>query len=326
MAKQPAPTYRPLLREALRLAWERKSLWVFGLFAGLVTTGGVVDVLGARVRQVTGTREFLADALAGTLPFADAFGAWVAQVRLLEGSRVTATVTIALLLVIALGVTAVLSQAALIRGLSCKQDRPFHHSLREGLPSLWPLLALDLCGKALQALLVGLTALTLALLFARGGALDGWIYLATFLACVPLSVALSLVMTLAAIDLVREGRGACHAFLHALGRAAGHWVACLELGLVSFAVVALLWVAAGACVAVLAIPYAAFVGLSLSAGSTELFWLGTALFGVTASALAFAFTGASVAFQHAVWVAFMDRTAPRRTPLVAKLERLWRKW
>lgn len=326
MATKPAAIYRPLLREALRLTWERKSLWVFGLFAGLVTTGGVVDVAGVRVRQVTDARAFLQDALSGTFPFADAFGAWVRQVQLLDPSRVTATLTIALLLAIALVATAVLSQAALIRGLACKQDRPFHHGLREGLPSFWKLLALDLAGKALQGILVGLTALVLALLLARGTRADALLYLVTFLACFPLAVAGNLVMTLAAIDLVREGRGACHAFLHALGRFAGHWVNCLELGIVSFLVVLALWIAAGAAVAALAIPYAALIGLSLAIASTTLFWLGSALFAVCAGALTLAFTGASVTFQHAVWIAFMDRSAPRRTPLVAKLERLWRKW
>lgn len=326
MPSKPAPIYRPLLREALRLTWERKSLWVFGLFAGLVTSGGMLDAAGRDLSRVMGARELFEDALAGVVPFADTFSAWVRQVQLLEPARVTGTLTVAVLLALALVAAALLSQAALIRGLACKEDRPFHHTLREGRPFLWRLLALGLAGKAVRALLLACVALPLVLFVVRGGVADAWLYAVSFLVGFPLAVAANLVFTLASVDAVREDRGAAHAFVHALGRFAGAWLPALELGLLSFLAYGGIWLLTGAAVTLLSVPYAAGVALSLATGSTLGFMAVTGLFGVVAGAVTFAGTGAAVCFHHAVWVLFMDRTHPKRTPLVAKLERLWRKW
>lgn len=45
------PLYREVMREALKTAWHEPKLWVFALFAGILQTGGVYDVLLASFRE-----------------------------------------------------------------------------------------------------------------------------------------------------------------------------------------------------------------------------------------------------------------------------------
>ncbi|MDG1949564.1 MAG: hypothetical protein P8J32_01925, partial [bacterium] len=55
--------YRNFLSDAWRLTWERKSLWIFGIFAGVISTGGVVDIALRSVKRVEGTNTLLQDLL-----------------------------------------------------------------------------------------------------------------------------------------------------------------------------------------------------------------------------------------------------------------------
>ncbi|OGL67252.1 hypothetical protein A2856_04330 [Candidatus Uhrbacteria bacterium RIFCSPHIGHO2_01_FULL_63_20] len=326
MARKPTPIYRTLLRDAWRLAWGRRSLWVFGLFAGLVTTGGVIDVAFRGFKRIESASDLLQGVLSGSFAGYETFGAWMRQVQMLEPSRVTATVTVLVLVAVWLGVTAVLSQGALIRGLVCEHDRPWHHHLFEGKPYFWRLLTLALAGKAVNAVLLIASALPLVLLVTRGFAEDAVLYCLTFLVFFPLMVVASLTFTLAAIDAVRHDRGAAHALAHATGTFLDHWLPALEVGVAAFLVMAAMWIASGVTLILLSIPYAMLVALSLYAGSPFLFACASIVSAVCAAFLVFAFTGASVSFQHAVWLRFLERAQRHRSPLVAKLERLWRKW
>ncbi|TAK03362.1 hypothetical protein EPO34_04860 [Patescibacteria group bacterium] len=326
MAAKPTPTYRPLLREALRLTWERKSLWVFGLFASLLSTGGIVDVGARGLRRVEDGSDLLLNVVNDTFTGADTFGAWIRQVELLEPGRVTLTVTAAFVLVLAALVAAFLSQAALIRGLACTDPQPFHHHMREGRPFFWRLVCLTLAGKAAQGVLLLMASLPLVLVVARGTYADGLLFVACFLIAFPLSIIANLVTALAVIDVVRDDRSAAHALLHAAGRFAGHWLAALELGAVAYLAITGLWVIGGAAIILASLPYGALVALALYLGSPVLFGLVTVAFGIVVGAIAFAAIGAATTLQYAVWLRYSLRAENRRSPLVAKLERLWRKW
>ncbi len=57
--KKSTSIYRTLLREAFTHTWQRKSLWIFGIFAGLISTGGVIEVALSGIKQVTTGGAFL---------------------------------------------------------------------------------------------------------------------------------------------------------------------------------------------------------------------------------------------------------------------------
>jgi len=58
-AKKSTTLYRPFLREAFAITWKRKSLWIFGIFAALISTGGVVDVVWRSLEKVGKTESLL---------------------------------------------------------------------------------------------------------------------------------------------------------------------------------------------------------------------------------------------------------------------------
>lgn len=47
------PLYRQIIREALAGAWREKRLWVIALFAGIIQTGGIYDVLMWKFQRAT---------------------------------------------------------------------------------------------------------------------------------------------------------------------------------------------------------------------------------------------------------------------------------
>ena len=50
---QHTPLYREVIRESLVTAWKKRSLWIFAIFAAILQTGGILDVLLHSVQQLT---------------------------------------------------------------------------------------------------------------------------------------------------------------------------------------------------------------------------------------------------------------------------------
>ena len=327
MARKPTPIYRTLLREAFALSWERKSLWVFGLFAGLVSTGGLFDAAYRSFRRIEQGRDLLTTIVSGSVPGYDTFGSYVTQLVMLDRSRVTATVTVAGLILIFLVITAVLAQGALIAGLLGSAEKAPHHHLNEGRPFFWRILVIDAAAKITQLLLIFATTLPLVLFLTRGGLSDGILYTAVFLVFFPATVIVSLLLALATINVVREDAHPVDAIHEAIRLFASHWLVALELGIAVFLAVAAAAFAGLCGVILLSIPYAVLVGLALYVGSPFLFGLFTIIAGISMAALLFTLAGWAVTFQHAVWLAFSNRAGAGRKPkLLAKVERLWNKW
>ncbi|MBM3204600.1 hypothetical protein FJZ48_01305 [Candidatus Uhrbacteria bacterium] len=47
------PLHREVMWDAFRMAWHNKTLWIFALFAGILQTAGIYDVLLSSVRQMS---------------------------------------------------------------------------------------------------------------------------------------------------------------------------------------------------------------------------------------------------------------------------------
>lgn len=52
-SNRPGPLHRTVLGEAFRAAWHERRLWIFALFAGILQTGGIYDVIAASIRQIS---------------------------------------------------------------------------------------------------------------------------------------------------------------------------------------------------------------------------------------------------------------------------------
>lgn len=314
--------YRPLFRDSFRVAWERKSLWVFGLFAALLSTGGVCEMAAKNYRHLSTMSGMYADLMHGTFTGTQTFGRMVRGMMDLDPSRVSGVVTIAMIFGVLAIVVSVSSQGALISGVGARALPP-EHAAEYGRRAFWHMLALNALNKIAHAVLTVLTALPLFLLVAEPEAPNALLVFLALLVAFPLTIAIASVFMLASVNVVRSRSHALDAIHHAVVIFREHWLAAFETGLLLFVSVSLAAIAFVLAVGVAAIPFAVVVSMSLMFGSAFLFLavnvLGAALFVL----FLLLFVGATTAFQYAVWVRFYDHAAVGRKTL-SKSHRMWR--
>ncbi|MFA6429805.1 MAG: hypothetical protein WCV84_04900 [Patescibacteria group bacterium] len=163
--KKHRPLYREVLREAFAFTWHERHLWILALFAGILQTGGIYDVILQSAGLLSQQVQYLAANGAAT-PFAGwAFSgeklSWFPTVLSFTQAVETALFAIIALLVI-LGIS-VIAQGGLVYGLSTriKSRAPsLRACLTIGARNIWPI--------------AGLNAITL-----------GCIFLARFLVLIP---------------------------------------------------------------------------------------------------------------------------------------------
>jgi hypothetical protein len=325
--KTPTAVYRPILREAWRLAWERKRLWVFGILAGILSTGGVVEVLIRSFRQIEMTGGFLSRLLSGSFLGGETFGLYVGQLLLLDRARVTVTGTILMLLALLILIVAIRSQASLISGLFSHRVPSASEAWQAGRGHFWSILALNILTRAVHVLVVIITALPLVLFLSNSTIGNALLFFFLFLVFFPLTIITSFVSTLALIHLVRERLGLIHAIQAAFHLLARHWLAAFELGFILFVLVSLGGLAFLSILVILAVPYSILITLALLTSLQTVFTVVLGIGAIALGTLFLAFAGAMVTFQHAAWVGFYRRMTHRvqAGSLLAKLERLWQK-
>lgn len=319
--KKPATIYRPLFADAFRVAWERRSLWVFGLFAALLSTGGVWEMAAKNYQNLGATRDAYVGMIHGTFSGTQMFGRMVQRMLEIDPSRSTGIITVFLVFAVMALVVSVSSQGALI---ACAGARPLiaEHAAEYGRRAFWHMLALNVLHKAAHVVLTGLSALPLFLLVARPGAPTALAAFLSYLVAFPLTVAVAAIFMLASVNVVRAQSHALDAVHRAVDIFRSHWLAAFETGLILFAAVSLAAFAFVLAAGVAAIPFAVIVALALAFGNPFLFLAVNALGAVLLVGLLLAFAGATTAFQYAVWVRFYDH-ASVNGKVISKSHRMW---
>lgn len=52
MSEKKVPLYRQIIREAWKIAWHQKVIWIFGLFSALIATGGALEIFSRNLNWV----------------------------------------------------------------------------------------------------------------------------------------------------------------------------------------------------------------------------------------------------------------------------------
>jgi hypothetical protein len=319
--KKPTSIYRPLLADAWRVTRDRRTLWVFGLFAALLSTGGVVETAAKGFDRLAAMRDVYLAMLRGTFTGAETFGALVRNLVAVDPSRVTLALTLSVVIVALAAVASVASQGVLIAGVG-RRAASDREAAAAGRAAFWHLLALNALNKAAHFLLVLFAALPLLALVSRADARSAaWTFLACF-AAFPITVAVSSVFMLASVNTVRSGSHALDAVHHALGLFRRHWLAAFETGILMFGVVAAATLALVAALACLSVPFAVVVFAALVAGSGPLLAAVNVLGSAAMILTVFAFAGAATTYQYAVWVGFYDHASVKNR-VVSKVHRAW---
>lgn len=319
--KKPTTTYRCILHDAWRVTVERRALWVFGLFAALLSTGGVGETAAKGVQRLATVRDVHVGILRGTFTGYDTFGRVLQDVLTIESARLTASVTLAVLCIALAVIASVVSQGALVAGTGTHviSDRT---AVSAGRHAFWHLLGLNFLHKSAQAVLVLLAALPMLALVAQPGVTTMVGAMISYLIALPATVAASIVFVLASIHAVRANAHALDAIHHALALLRSHWLAALEIGLVLFGMIIAFSLGFVALIALASIPFALLVSVSVLVGNDLLFLVVNVLGAGVLVLLVFAFAGAATTFQYATWVRFYEQ-ANMKNRIISKIHRIW---
>ncbi|MFC1788145.1 hypothetical protein ACFLZY_02915 [Patescibacteria group bacterium] len=322
--KKPKALYRSLLKDAWRLTWQRKQFWVFGLFAAVISSGGVVDVLFRSFKRIETGRNLFENILNGSFIGYEIFGQYVQQLQLLDVGRVSITAALALIIIIGILFAAVVSQGALIIGLSKRQILTLKQAWQKGLSFFWPIFGLNILIKALSIIMIILSTLPLVLFITRATYQDALLFFALFLIFFPLVIIISIVSMIALIDIIKSKSHALDAIHTGLIYFKRHWLVTFELGVILFFITTIAGFLMFLILLLLSLPYTVLLVLTTITASHTLFILINALAFLLTVILILIFIALAATFQHACWLIFYERAVhkTRSLHLKAKLERL----
>ncbi len=316
MKKNSTAIYRTLLRESLTLAWQRKTLWIFGIFAAIVSTGGVFDVATAGMRRVqlggTFTHQFISSCFAGY----SMFGSFLSRAQTLGPTHGIAALFFIILICVGGIFLAVLSQTALIHGIKSPTHEHPNVIRKRAHDHIARIFTLDVLTKLAGAVAIAIA--TIPFLW-QGPVSDNTFLL---LACIqlviffPLVLVINILSFLAIIHIIETEATISEALSVAWNIFARHWLATFEYAILLFLLIALSGFVLLAIILFLTVPYALIYSASLLTGSFIIFVVANALFGLVALAIILAFGGAVITFQYSAWYLFYKQTG---LPLHARL-------
>lgn len=309
--KKSTGLYRKLIQEAWSLTWERKALWIFGIFAALISTGGVVDVAFASLKKVRSGGSLLESLLNSSFVGYNLFAQYVNQLQLLGTGRVAlilAAITIASL---ALFVMAIVSQAALILGAKSKHIPSPHTIRKEAWSHFWDLTIVAVLTKIANLLLVSLMTLPLLLLYIQTTHYHAWLFFILMIIFLPAIIVVNTISVLALMDIVHKGKRAIGAIEHAWRIFKKQWLAAFEFGFLLFLIVFGAGVIMISLLMLLSVPYAIIYTITLLTGSFGFFLFANVTFVLLVFLLFLFFGGGAVTFQYTAWYQFYKRASHR---------------
>lgn len=325
--KNSTAIYRTLLREAFRLTWQRKTLWIFGIFAAFVSTGGVMDVATTGIRRVQIGGSLPQQLLDTSFSGYSMMGRYIGQIQTFGSFRVGAMIFFMFLIFVGLLFLAVLSQTALVHGIKAPTHEHPNIIRKRAHDHLFRIFVIDVLTKIAGAILVCVTTLPMLWYYTQYGSYDFGIAFLQILIFFPAVLIVSILSILSVIHVIETESTVSEAIATSWNIFKTHWLATLEYAFILFCLISLSAFALLALVILLSVPYALIYTASLLSGSLVVFVLTNTLYGLFALAVVFAFGGAIVTFQYSAWYLFYKRTEHRSHPKlpIAKLLRLFTK-
>lgn len=314
--------YRHVIRDALRLAFKRRQLWLFGFFAMFLSTGGLVDTLIRSLNHLSSAQiERLHPELAPRLP--EIFAALAPRDLLTPPAWLLFGGALILALLGAGLWCAVVSQGALISGIAAVDHKiDPRMAIGRGIASFWTLLIINVISKVTLGVAALLTALPLgdALANNRTGAMVlSFIAFALFIA-VALSV--NVVSFFALIDASLTRSSVRSALTHGFATFQKHWVVAIETALVIFGADILLAAVYFTGLILLLVPFTVLFLMMIAIGTASGVWFFLSMVGIVLLAWTIVTVSFAATFRYAVWTLLFDRLQGRG--VVAKIVRILR--
>ncbi len=323
--KKSTAFYRGLLKDAWRITWSRKELWIFGFLAAFLSTGGVIDIMARSARRVYTDLNFYQQLLDGTFAGYRFFQQYMEQLQYVGPLRMTLTIALFIILALLIVVASIYSQGALCAGILSRKRLKASNAIKKGAAAAFHIFGINLLAKFSVLVLVLLTTSTLLLAATSMNVWTVLLYLGVFFLFVPSIIIINIIAILAVIDSVHSGHHALDAIHQALIIFRRHWLVSFELGVILFLIIFFSGLAGMIVLVLLAIPLTLLSVLSVLSAIPFLFFVVNVFIVILYVFLIATFIAITVVYQYACWTLLYQKVSKRGSinQIRPKLHRLW---
>lgn len=295
------PVYREVIPQALKISWRNPLLWIFGIFAAVLNTGGSLDVIWKfwDSVQTQGSDLFIGDLAVNIWQTASMGG--FSALPFLQALLALIVLTVILL---AVGAFSCVSQGVIIYSIGSSKDSKLEH-LKKGLTvaarALVPVAVLNTLILASVWLVRFFISLPLAIALGKESTLFTAVYLVSFIVFFVAAMILSIMQIYALNAMFLQGATLAQAFRRAWLVLKEHWLVTIETALIQAALMMVLAIAAFIAILILSFPSGILYVLAFVLNSLPLFYISFGIFiGLIIVSLT-VLTGFLVTFQYAIW-------------------------
>lgn len=302
--------FRPTVTRALKIAWNHKFLWFFGVFTAVAGGSGEIQAI---FRSLDGLSVY--QTVLDELRNGDATGTlqqiWnvVVDIWATEAGRVLVWGIVFLILALILVAMIIASQAALVDSTARTLDnKPINmdSAWLGGVTHFWRMFGLTVFEKIVVWVLYIVMTVPLAIGFylTQGAGWNIALALLSVLVFLPLAIVISFVVRYAQSYVVVDNRPIRDALIESWKLFSQHWVVSIEMAILIFLLSLLFYVLLVLGVALVAIP---FLGIGFIASLFGLEGISVVVsdLGVLAAIVWIVLAGAFTSvFQWAAWVTF----------------------
>jgi len=285
--------YRDILKKSIKISWENKYLWFFGLFASLVGGMGNLRMSFSKIDSNIDQGFFMTIVrIVNSGFFSQNIFVNIGKLYAKDPISTIAFLVFSLIffvLVLFILWLAVVSQVGIINNsakIINKGGKNIKTSLKEGINAgmkyFWPALGLNLAIRTAMLFLAVIVGLPLIYINLQNGSLMGLIYSLSFIVFIPLVLILSFLLKYSLAFLVVKKEKIIDSIILAWKLFIKNWLISIEMALLFFVVDILFIVLIAVVVLIVAIPYLFIVFGLTTLFSVSLFFV-MLLFGLMLS-------------------------------------------
>lgn len=294
------PLYRQIIRESLAGAWREKRLWAIALFAGIVQTGGIYDVL---VRKFQRTAE-QATTFFSRWESGGALAREFANLPLVDKFGVVQSVLFSATIVFAILAFAILAQGALVYALDRHLNgkvATLRESLQRAAHRFAPLLVMNVALLGAIWATRFLVSAPLAEVLRNPTPATVALYVVTMVIFLVLAIFLTSLHLLSLNGMLVDELTLSESLQHSMRLFRTSWLAILETAFVMLVIGSIIFFGSIGISFLVNIPFLLFMRAALYFSFPQLFFLTNIISGFVLLA-AFIFGGSyAITFQYATW-------------------------
>jgi len=302
--------YRPAIRDAFQAAWKEKRYWFIALFAGILLTGSIYDVVWRGLNSLSPQASITSTLVPFWAAMTESWAGLTLTDTILGGVGVFLITTFCIVVAFSVFGASCIAQGALVYAMGNRRrgETPgVRAALTVGSRAIWPVATLNLFALAVLWAVRSLISIALVISVTDTTVFSYLIYLTAFVVFVTLAVAVVIIQIFALNAMILQGATLAQAIERGVMILRRHWVISLETAAILFVLSIGAWILTIAVNMLLAIPLFMLSITAAVLNVTVLFWatlyVGILLFILILLAIA----GFMIVMHYATWTVMFRR-------------------